>query len=242
MLPELRDRVRLPEKMDDPGLDPVAHREALGALSRVNRVSGTTGRAWRFLRDLPHEGTVRVLDVGCGGGDVVLGLARRAARERRAVHVTGLDRSRVALDHARARVAPAPHPGVAVAFTEGDVADGLPPGPWHLVLINLFLHHLPDPAIVRLLREVRGGGASLLAQDLHRSRTGYVFAWAGLRLLSRSRIGHHDGPVSVRGGFRPEELLELAREAGLEGARVRRAWPERLVLSWTAPVIAEGPR
>ena len=84
-----------------------------------------------------------------------------------------------------------------------------------------------------LLGRVRQAGAHLLVQDLVRSRWGYVLAWTGLRILSRSRVAHSDGPLSVRAGFRPEELLDLAREAGLDGAQVRRAWPERLVLSWS---------
>ena len=221
--------------MDDPRLDPGAHRHALGALARVNRVSGTTARAWRQLRCLSGEGSLRVLDVGCGGGDVAVGLARRAARIGRALRVVGMDRSPVALAHARERATGVGGGGVTVDFVQGDVEEGLPEGPWDLVLVNLFLHHLPSDAIVSLLGAIREAGAHLLAQDLLRSRTGYLLAWVGMRVLSRSRVGHVDGPLSVRAGFRPEELLGLALEAGLSGARVHRAWPERLVLSWKAP-------
>ena len=235
MLPDLAHRVRLPERMDDPHLDPAAHRHALGALARVNRVSATATRAWRRVRSLPGQGQLRVLDVGCGGGDVVIELAHRAARWGRALRLVGMDRSPVALDFARERAAGIGGGGVAVDFVRGDVGEGLPDGRWDLVLVNLFLHHLPPDAIVALLGAVREAGADLLAQDLVRSRAGYLLAWAGMRLLSRSRVGHVDGPLSVRAGFTPDELLGLALDAGLSGARVRRGWPERLILSWSSP-------
>lgn len=215
--------------MDDPALPPDEHGEALVALSRVNRVSGTARRVTRALSGLDGPRVPRVLDVGCGGGDVVVRVARWAEREGRAVELVGLDRSEVALAHARAAAGRA---GVRVDFVRADALDGFPPGRWDLVVINLFLHHLGDGEVVALLTEVRRRADRLLVQDLVRGRLGYLLAWCGMRLLSRSRVGHVDGPLSVRAGFRPLELLELARGAGLTSARVRTAWPARLVLSW----------
>lgn len=215
--------------MDDPSLPPDAHAEALVALSRVNRVSGTAGRVSRALARMRGIRAPRVLDVGCGGGDVVVRVARWAQRRGRSVRLVGLDRSEVALGHAREAARRA---GVAVDFVQGDAIAGFPPGPWDLVVINLFLHHLPDREVVALLTEVRRQADRLLAQDLLRGRLGYLMAWFGMRLLSRSRVGHVDGPLSVRAGFRSGELLALAHRAGLESARVRISWPARLVLSW----------
>jgi hypothetical protein len=120
-----------------------------------------------------------------------------------------------------------------VDFVEADAIRDFPEGPWDLVVINLFLHHLDDDEVVALLAAVRRTADALLAQDLLRGRFGYLLAWFGMRLLSRSRVGHVDGPLSVRAGFRRSELLALARRAGLATARVRVSWPERLVLSWS---------
>jgi hypothetical protein len=68
--------------------------------------------------------------------------------------------------------------------------------------------------------------------DLERSRAGLALAWLGSRVLSRSYVVHHDAPASVRAAFTRAEIAALAREAGLEGATVRRAWPERWTLWW----------
>ena len=221
--------------MDDPELDPALHRHALRALERVNRVSGTAGRVWRAIQTVagsPHRGgPVRVLDVACGGGEVLLSAGRRAARAGLAVELHGCDVSPTALDHAREAGARA---GIPLHLHRLDVlADPLPDG-FDLVSTSLFLHHLEWPRAVEVLgrfREVARGG---VVQDLIRSPLGWALAWGGLRLLSRSRVTWVDGPRSVEAGFTLEEAEHMAREAGIPGARISRAWPERLILRWGA--------
>jgi hypothetical protein len=57
-------------------------------------------------------------------------------------------------------------------------------------------------------------------------------AWMGTRLLSRSWVVHHDGPLSVKGAYTPTEILDLASQAGFRGCLLERSWPERYRLCW----------
>ena len=100
-------------------------------------------------------------------------------------------------------------------------------------MCTLFLHHLSSEDARGLLQRMRHSARRLvLVDDLCRNRVGYVLAWAGGRLLTRSEIVHTDGPLSVRAAFTIEEVRQLAHDAGLIGARIRRHWPERFLLSW----------
>jgi hypothetical protein len=72
----------------------------------------------------------------------------------------------------------------------------------------------------------------LLVQDLRRTRLGYLFAWVGLHLLTRSDVARSDGLVSVAAALTLSEAARLAAEAGLEGATVRPCWPQRYALRW----------
>ena len=72
----------------------------------------------------------------------------------------------------------------------------------------------------------------VLINDLIRSRVGYLLAYFGTRLLSRSRLVHVDGPLSVAAALTCSEALRLADRAGLKGASLSRHWPERFLLSW----------
>jgi 2-polyprenyl-3-methyl-5-hydroxy-6-metoxy-1,4-benzoquinol methylase len=232
----LMPRRRAPEWMDDPGLDPQRHREALRGLEHINRASAPARSFRKALLTLAQErpGTaVRVLDVATGAGDTPIRLAQWARRTGVALHLAGCDRSRVAVDYARSRAAEA---GVTVTFAVRDVlADGLPGG-HDALTCSLFLHHLAEAQAVWLLRNMsRATRRLVLVNDLSRGPLGYLAAEVGSRLLSRSEVVHADGPASVRAGFTPREARELAAAAGLSGASVRRCWPFRWLLTWRRP-------
>jgi 2-polyprenyl-3-methyl-5-hydroxy-6-metoxy-1,4-benzoquinol methylase len=224
------------ELMDDPALDEREHHRALRALARVHTLSGTGLRIRRKLdriaADAQRGRPLRVLDVACGGGDASLDAAHWGRRTGRAVEVTGLDLSGTALRFAGER---ARREGVGIDWLEGDALTDLPAGPFDLVVSSLFLHHLPDGGVVHLLEAVGARAAHVHIEDLCRSHLGLGLAWATLRLVSRSRVAHVDGPRSVRAAWRRQELADLADAAGLGGAGIRRGWPERWILSWSAP-------
>ena len=241
-----RVRRREPELMDGAGLDRDLHVQALDALARVNRVSLTSSRAWREVERLWREGVrpVRVLDVACGGGDVLIDLAGRARGRGIDVDLLGCDTSPVALERARASAGrPADGHGThgreraVLRFERRDVlGDALPTG-HHLVLCTLFLHHLSEAEAVALLRAMAARAHVLLVQDLRRTRRGYALAWLGLHTLTRSRVARRDGLVSVRAAFTLDEARALAAEAGLAGAVARPCWPQRFTLRWSRPVV-----
>ncbi len=69
------------EVMDDPGLDAARHRHALRGLRTVNRFSNSAGLIWSQIdRYARAAGTVSLLDIASGGGDVAIGVWQRAKR------------------------------------------------------------------------------------------------------------------------------------------------------------------
>ena len=237
LAPDLSVRDRQPELMDQPGIATEAHRDALAGLERVNRLSFAAAALYRpiaaRMRSEPSR-RWKLLDVACGAGDVPIALARAAAGAGLLLEVAGCDVSETAIGHAQSN---AERASVAAEFFRRDVlADGLPDG-YDFVTCSLFLHHLDTPDAVRLLRAIGDAAGALgLVSDLRRSRLGYALAVAGTRVLSRSRIVHIDGPLSVRAAFTTDEALRLADEAGLAGrVTIRRAWPQRFLMTIEAP-------
>ena len=225
---EIERRYR-PERMDDPTLPEKEHVAALAGLARINRLSFGARHFWTPLRDLARRhGALKVLDVATGGGDVPVALARGARRHGVPLTFAGCDKSPRAVARARAEAA-----GVDVEFFQADALRD-PLDGYDVYMCSLFLHHLAEDDAVALLRRLAGGRA-LLVQDLRRCRGGLALAWAGTRVLTRSPVVHADGPQSVRNAFTLAEVAELARRAGLDGARVGRRWPYRYLLEWERP-------
>ncbi len=221
-----------PELMDDPQLAEAPHRLALTGLSRVNWISRTVPLLWRAIRrHVAPDNRLRVLDVGCGGGDVLGGLARCANREGFDFHGTGYDISPTAVKHATATAVVGN--GVQLEFHQLDCLTGPLPGDFDVGICSLFLHHLEQDEVVSLLRKLADVSRAVVVDDLIRSRASYALTWLGTRMLTRSHIVHTDGPLSVRAAFTVAEVQQLAHRAGLGNAAITRHWPFRFLLEWS---------
>jgi hypothetical protein len=106
------------------------------------------------------------------------------------------------------------------------------PEEYDIVVCSLFLHHFDPSEAVAILRHMASTRRLVLVNDLRRGVGGWLLAWAGARILTRCRVVHVDGPLSVAGAYTCAEARELARDAGLTGATVRRRWPCRWLLEW----------
>jgi 2-polyprenyl-3-methyl-5-hydroxy-6-metoxy-1,4-benzoquinol methylase len=223
-----------PEMMDQPDLDARRHIHALDALGRANAVSRTAAAIWPTIRAVSQKATdhpLRVLDIACGGGHVLLSLARRAARERMDVEWVGWDMSPVAIDYARALASRRGVGGVRFALVDALRAP-IPPA-IDVVVCTLFLHHLPDADAVTLLgRMARAARHAVVVSDLRRTLLGTAFTRVGCRILSRSEVFRVDGMRSVAAAFTTDEARAIAERAGLSGARITRIWPQRWLLVW----------
>ena len=108
-------------------------------------------------------------------------------------------------------------------------------GAFDFALCSTALHHFDArDQLLRVLGELnRVAGIGGIINDLRRSRPALI----GANLLAATfwrthPVTRHDGPLSVRRAFTPAELDDLARAAGLPGARVHAHVPFRVALVW----------
>ena len=241
-LAALRARDRRPELMDDPALPPDRHRRALAGLARINRWTGAANLLWppleRLAADLGRP--LRVLDVASGSGDIPLSLAGRADRAGVPMDLSGCDISTTAVAEANRKAAEFLSGGTGFQagvpspnfFAHDVLRDPLPAG-YDAVICSLFVHHLDEADAIRLLARMKAATDRLvLVNDLARGRFNYCAVWVASRLLSRSRVVHADGPLSVRAAFTVPEMKSLADAAGLAGAVVESKFPCRQLLTW----------
>ena len=240
-MPDFSRRSSAPELMDDLAIGDERLTRALDDLRLVNRFLGGTRLSVRRILDaldvtggdavLHPERPLRILDVGCGGGDLADALVRWGDRAGRRVEVEGIDVNPATLVHARGWLDRRLGPALADRATLR-VADAFalpyPDDAFDAAHASLFLHHFPAADVAALLREMARVARVVVVNDLHRHPLAY-HAIRALARLSPSEMFRHDAPLSVLRGFSRGELRRAARDAGL-AYRLAWRWAFRWVL------------
>ena len=214
----------LPELMDG-DVSYEDFRACMSSLETVNRwlLGYRPTLTWLDQMVPTSSNPVHIVDVGCGGGDMLRRIAVWARRRGIAVRLTGID-----LNPYAARVAAESTPKeLGITWATGDAMLYRPEEPVDIVVSSLMAHHLEDEEIVAMLRWMEATvQVGWFINDLERSkRSSRMFGWVRWHWLVR-----HDGPVSFRRAFRKEDwerLLALA-EIRQETVTVEKWRPGRL--------------
>ena len=200
-------------------------RDCLQSLETVNRWLLGYRPTLSWLERLPQglRYPVHIVDVGCGGGDLLRQIAGWARRRNIAVHLTGIDLNCYA---ARAAAESTPK-DLGITWVTGDAMVYRTEKPIDIVVSSLLAHHLENEEIVAMLRWMEATvQLGWFINDLERAEwTSRMFGWVRWHWLVR-----HDGPVSFRRAFRREDWLSLlaAAEVPRESVTLQKWRPGRL--------------
>ena len=213
------------EILDREGLDPALVEDALGELSRVNRLLLGYRPVVRTLLPRLLDGPAHptILDAGTGSGDVAAALARRARRRGREVTVIGVDRKLAHLLAGRRR-------GIRQLRVVAD-AEALPfrDGAADWSLSTLFFHHFDADTNLAILAEMRRTSSrGAVVVDLRKNRLGELVGRALIPLTGAGFITRHDGRVSLARCWRFREVAALVSQ--LPVRELKRRFPFRFAL------------
>jgi SAM-dependent methyltransferase len=225
----LATRSNAPERMD--GLDAGPYAQCLRDLAAVNRVTFThqpilrwLDRATKSMRaehaksepaeraGSKHAESVSVLDVACGGGDLLRAIRRWADRRGIGARLEGID-----LNPRSALVAQQATPdAAAITWRTGDVFAYAPEPRPDFIVSSQFAHHLDDADVVRFLAWLEAHSArGWYIADLQR----HGFAHWGFPVLGRLAGWHEvvreDGRISIARSFRRDDWERLLKAAGI---------------------------
>jgi len=206
--------------------------------------------AWRgALRDALPDPPARVLDAGAGTGALAL-LAAELGYD-----VTALDLSSGMLDRAREKAA---QRGLGLTFTVGSASEP-PGGDFDAIVERHVLWTMPDPtaALTAWRGATAAGGRLVLFEAIWGREDLIAEAQRRASSLARSILGvpddhHAPYPSDVLGRLplsrmpSPAPLVDIVREAGWRGARIRRLrdveWARRLQHPWPLGWLEHLPR
>lgn len=201
--------------------------------------------AWLRLSNLPHFRLLRnwlvsrvlrgwrhprILDIGCGAGQLLLSMTQRI-KVREAV---GIDLSGDMVALARAS---AESQGLDAQFLEVDAAEmPFPDASFDLIVSTISLHHWQNPHMVlREARRVLAPGGRIYIFDLRRNASPVLWGVAALltRFIVPGPVREAEEPLaSLKSSYTPWEAAVLASKAGWEHPRISQG-PLWMVLEMT---------
>ena len=227
---------RLTELMDDPDCDPVRLRRTLQRFWAVNGAVSRWGRVYRsHLRPAlaRAEGTARILDIGCGGGDVLRRLVRLARRDGFSVEGVGIDPDprahEVARDGERADGVSFRQARSDALVTAGERFDA--------VVSNHLLHHLDAASFDGVIADSEALATRVCVHsDIARGRVAYGAFAVMAAPLAPGTFLRVDGLRSIRRSYTREELAARLPE----GWRAEQPTAFRLLAVRRAGASASG--
>lgn len=224
-------RASLSEWMDEP-CEYEEFRECLRDLERVNRMMGAYRPTLQWLEQFAETGgePLHIVDVGCGGGDMLRRIEAWARRRGLAVRLTGIDLN----PHAARAAREFSNNDSSIEWITGDAFSYQPSAPISLVISSLFTHHLPNSEIIRFIIWMeRVAQRGWFINDLHRMRAPYYGFKALAWLMRWHRFVRHDGPASIRRSFLREDWDRYCAAANLTSGdvRIREVRPARLCVA-----------
>ncbi|QYO66486.1 methyltransferase domain-containing protein [Leptolyngbya sp. 7M] len=222
-----KSRSTEPERIDTGDYSLAEYQLFLREIAFINRFLGD-GLALKktLFREITRGKATEfsLLDVGCGGGELLRITAEFAQRQNIKTRLVGLDLNEIAAEAAKNKLIDVPE----LTILRGD-AFRLPfaSNSFDYVISSLFLHHLDDEQIPLAISEMsRIARLGVFVIDLERSRVAYYLYKLFCFAFRISPLVTQDGALSVKKGFRTSEFTSYS-----PGAVCRRSFPFRLVLS-----------
>lgn len=204
-------RIPEPELMDAPEQ---ARAYAEADFSEPNQLFTDAVRA-----NVDPDAGGRLIDLGCGPGDICLRLATALPTW----HITGLDAGPNMLALARQAVARA---GLEhrIELQCARLPEACPPGPFDAVVSNSLLHHLPDPmSLWHSVARLAGPGGYVQIMDLHRPDSTARAHWlVDQHAADAPPVLREDFYNSLLAAWTIEEVRSQFEAAGLGHLRLSR--------------------
>lgn len=171
---------------------------------------------------------INVLDIGFGGGDSIRAMSEYAINKQRKVFFYGVDLKADCVAYATKNL-----DGISNKMLICDDYRNLSSEFLETIDVihcSLFIHHLTDEEIEKLIRFSYENKCILLINDLHRHPVAFYSIKFLTQLFSRSRLVRNDAPLSVLRGFRKRELRKLFEKSGYSDFSVRWIWAFRYLI------------
>ncbi len=200
--------------------------DCLYQLDRIGRYLGGNKATLATIRKLPKPNSI--LDVGCGGGQFTIELAKQFPMAQ----VVGIDISNDAIEFARKKLQNA---NVRNVLFEVPSSNHLSYelNSFDFVTSALVCHHLNDDQLIEFLKKsYQIATKAVIINDLHRHWLAYLSFAVIAKPVFRNGLIFHDGLLSIKRAFKKQEWINYLKAADipLEYCSITWHWAFRWML------------
>lgn len=196
----------LVEWMDRPDCDRELLFNTYRQFSRINRLlSGWDGiyknRIRPVLQKMDRQATL--LDIGCGGGDILKKLHNWFERDGFEVRLMGIDPDQRSFEFVNSL-----HWPESITFRQVNSSELLRENlSFDIVISNHLMHHLKSEELLAVCKDAaKLSSEMVIFSDIERSDIGYALFSAIAPLLFRNSYIVKDGLISIKRSFQKKEL------------------------------------
>ena len=212
-MPDFTKRSYKKELMDDLTLHSDALKQNLIELRTINFWLGGNLVLIKALNKLKKQGffkkgkTYTIADIGSGGGDNLIALAKWFEKNSIKAQLTGIDANDFMIEFAKEHCKDYAN----IDFMKLNVFDtSMENQTFDLTTCSLFCHHFTNDELTRIFHQINKiTNNYFIINDLHRYPLAYYSIWLLVHLFNGSYLVKNDAPLSVLRAFKKQELKKL---------------------------------
>lgn len=181
------------------------------------------------LAFIPEDLTL--VDLGCGGGDMLKLIAKWARKKGYKLKLIGVDANSNIVDIAQRNTKNYPE----IEYKDINIfCEDFKSMKFDIVTSTLFTHHFRNDQLTCLFSQLRRQARlGMVINDLHRHWFAYYSIKWLTAIFSRSEMVRHDAAISVLRAFHKDELNQLLKDSGIAEFELRWMWAFRWqVVAW----------
>ena len=203
------------EKLDDLNLCGENLHKALQSLAWINRWFGNHRAVMKAIYAVYKKNAepVRIIDLGCGGGDLILAVAKLLQQHKIEFTITGIDGNANSLAFAQKKFETFPQ----INFIQADLlSKDFSIKPCDILISSHFIYHFSDDGLIDFLKSnLRLISTAVIFSELNRNRFAMrLFKFSSI-LLPISKLAKEDGLIAIKRSFTVKEWLSILQNTGI---------------------------
>ena len=181
----------------------------------------------RLIKDYDEHQPIKIVEMGCGGGDNLNAIHNWALKKNIPISLTGIDWNEECIQYASSR-----YENENIRFIHSDYRYVIFKEKPDILFSSLFCHHFTDEELVEMLQFMKRNSAlGFFINDLHRHPVAfYLIKWL-TGLFSKSYLVKNDAPLSVSRSFVRDDWRYLMKQAHISDYSCEWKWAFRWLVS-----------